>query len=352
VCCNFWLFKNKLKNRTVILFGAGGLLHHAFRELSKLNIEIAYISDNNKDLHGTKINEVKIIPPNEIKKKGLPVLITSMYAKEIASQLKGMEIEEFYDFSYVFDLKRWVEHFDLNLVDNNTDRINETRELFEDVESKRVFDSILEYRNKLNPDFLLKASYDDYFHPVVKPEKEDVVIDGGAWHGDSCVEFSHRLNRECRIYSFEPEKNNFEKLLNTIRKNNIEKCVFPINEGLYKKRCSLALDTSKDNDMQFQVQVEGYGETINVISIDEFVRERKIKKVDYIKMDIEGSEYKALEGSKKTIERFKPKLAICVYHRYSDLWEIPLLIKRLNSEYKLYLGHHSQNLLDTVLYTI
>ncbi len=336
----------------IILFGAGGLLPYAISELKKLDIEAAYISDNNKNLHGTKTNDIEIIPPNEIKDKNLPVLITSMYAKEIASQMKSMGIKEVYDFSYVFDLRRWIEHFNFELINNNIDKINETRELFEDIESKRVFDSILKYRKTLNPDFLLKASYDDYFHPLIRPEEGDVIIDGGAWHGNTCLEFASRLKNKCIIYSFEPEESNFNKLKSNIYKHKLQEIVFPVKKGLYDKECTLFINTNVDNDMQFQVQSTDTGKSIEVISIDAFVEKEKISKVNFIKMDIEGSEYKALEGSEKTIERFKPKLAICVYHLYNDLWEIPLLIKRLNSEYRLYLGHHSQNLLDTVLYAI
>ena len=69
-------------------------------------------------------------------------------------------------------------------------------------------------------------------------------------------------------------------------------------------------------------------------------------------MDIEGSELKALLGAKELLEKQKPKLAICIYHLYNDLWEIPLLIKNINPSYKLYMGHHSQNLFETVIYAI
>ncbi len=67
-------------------------------------------------------------------------------------------------------------------------------------------------------------------------------------------------------------------------------------------------------------------------------------------MDIEGAERKTIEGAENIIKKYRPELAICVYHRADDIFEIPLAIKKLVPEYKLYLRQHSDSLLDTVLY--
>lgn len=73
--------------------------------------------------------------------------------------------------------------------------------------------------------------------------------------------------------------------------------------------------------------------------------------VSFIKMDIEGSEMDALRGAKEILRTQKPQLAICVYHKTSDFWEIPFLILRANSTYRLYLRHHhNNNCWGTVLY--
>ncbi|GBR76374.1 hypothetical protein NO2_0935 [Candidatus Termititenax persephonae] len=57
-----------------------------------------------------------------------------------------------------------------------------------------------------------------------------------------------------------------------------------------------------------------------------------------LKMDIEGSELEALTGAAETIKRYRPELAICVYHRGNDLVEVPRYIKSLNPNYKCLLG--------------
>ena len=74
--------------------------------------------------------------------------------------------------------------------------------------------------------------------------------------------------------------------------------------------------------------------------------------VNYIKMDIEGSEAEALTGAHETITRFRPKLAVCLYHNPTDLWTIPAALKRQYPFYQIYLAHHSLHAEETVLYAI
>ncbi len=59
-----------------------------------------------------------------------------------------------------------------------------------------------------------------------------------------------------------------------------------------------------------------------------------------INLDVEGAEYRALIGSKNTIQKYKPKLMISSYHKNEDLFALPLLVKSLCADYKVYLRHH------------
>ncbi len=88
--------------------------------------------------------------------------------------------------------------------------------------------------------------------------------------------------------------------------------------------------------------------SIQVDSIDRVIQEP----VTCIKMDIEGAEYQGILGAKEMISRFKPKLAVCVYHKPEDIWELPQLIHRINSEYEFYLRHYSFGDVETVLYAL
>ena len=67
-------------------------------------------------------------------------------------------------------------------------------------------------------------------------------------------------------------------------------------------------------------------------------------------MDIEGSEEAALRGAERLIKRFKPKLAISVYHHPAHLWRIPLLLQQFNPDYQFVLRNYTGWTGDTILY--
>ena len=89
---------------------------------------------------------------------------------------------------------------------------------------------------------------------------------------------------------------------------------------------------------------------VETITIDDLVSEEKLKRVDFIKMDIEGAELEALRGAENTIRQFHPKLAISLYHKLNDLWEIPEYIDSLGLGYKFSLKHVTIHAEETVLF--
>lgn len=86
-----------------------------------------------------------------------------------------------------------------------------------------------------------------------------------------------------------------------------------------------------------------------IVRIDDELADETIS---LIKMDIEGYELAAIRGCENLIKKYKPDLAICVYHRVFDMWEIPSLIKRYVPDYQFYLRHHSNTQVETVLYAV
>ena len=120
--------------------------------------------------------------------------------------------------------------------------------------------------------------------------------------------------------------------------------------GLWHKNTELHFDnTVLPISAKFSSSIDENMPLVKVIKLDDIAYDERIT---FIKMDIEGAELNALKGSEQIIKHFRPKLAISVYHKPEDLWEIPAYILSLRSDYKLYFRHYSFTNRETVLYAI
>jgi hypothetical protein len=89
---------------------------------------------------------------------------------------------------------------------------------------------------------------------------------------------------------------------------------------------------------------------LQTTSIDDLVMAKNLTRVDFIKLDIEGAELPALKGAEKTMRRFKPQLAVAVYHHDDDLFTIPEYLSALDLGYEFYLDHFTIYQEETVLF--
>ena len=122
-----------------------------------------------------------------------------------------------------------------------------------------------------------------------------------------------------------------------------------LNYGLWDERTQCSYTSDETSSSLSSNQMGEDEMTAECISLDEAMGEEK---VTLIKMDIEGAEKRALIGAKKGIERWKPDLAICVYHKPEDIYELTKMIHEWLPEHKLYLRQHCWNFTETVLYAI
>lgn len=182
---------------------------------------------------------------------------------------------------------------------------------------------------KENPTDLYEMRY-------VTLDKGDVVFDIGAFRGDTAAIFANCVGMSGRVYSFEPHKENYKFLLENIRLNGLNDIVIPVNKGCSNKSQMLELVSVKAGAAWSFLSEKETGGATEVISVDDFVDINSINRVNFIKMDVEGWEENVLRGAQKTIKRFKPKMAITLYHNTSDLFTIPILVSELDN-YELYM---------------
>ena len=174
----------------------------------------------------------------------------------------------------------------------------------------------------------------------------DIVLDFGAYNGNSSIVFG-RACHDGKVYAFEPNPTAHEILqhnINQMELKNVEVVPAGVADTSGKLRFRRAGATSR---------IDPTGEVeADIIRIDDFVAERGLKKIDFLKFDIEGTEVRALKGAVNTIRYFRPKIAISVYHLHDDLTTIPFMIKDIGQWYKFYLRHNAISGGEIVLYCV
>lgn len=181
--------------------------------------------------------------------------------------------------------------------------------------------------------------------PVLTKQENEVFVDCGCFDGENSLMFTKwASNTKNKIYAFEPDLQNVSKCKEYFADNNIQNYEL-IPKGVWSGDTNLCFEANGNEGSKLSDKGEI---VIPVTSIDSAIE----GKVTFIKMDIEGSEYEALIGAKNHIEKYKPKLAISIYHKPEDIWKIPNLILSFNSNYKFYLRHYSLSSEETVLYAI
>jgi len=183
---------------------------------------------------------------------------------------------------------------------------------------------------------------------IVEPKLGDIVFDIGAYVGDTSLWFSKAVGPQGKVYAFEPEPGNFEKLKANLERNNVTN-VIPLQLALSENEGEMQVASAGGSSIMTQART---GTSVKVTTIDKFVGANKLPRVDFIKMDVEGHELKVLAGARETIKTFKPSLALSAYHRGDDLIKLPKFLLDLDPGYKFYLRHCTPGWADTVLYAV
>lgn len=189
----------------------------------------------------------------------------------------------------------------------------------------------------------------------IKPEQGDIVLDCGACWGDTALFFAHEIGKSGHVYSFEfiPDNinifnTNISLERNSYLKNKITLVTCPLDEITGKE---VSYDDKGPGSRIFSDHSPAVSKA-TTICINDFFKQYRLEKVDFIKMDIEGAELPALKGALDVIQQFRPKLAISIYHSLDDFTGIVKYIESLNLEYEFYLKHGSIHHEETILFAV
>lgn len=361
-----------------MVFGAGIVGRSVLASLAKNGVNVKYVIDNNSQLWGKKIGSAKIISLEVARKlhRSDQIIVASViYEREIVEQLKRYKFTKILPMSYlnylypnIFDFRDYQAKYTSLFQTNAKAKIKQLYSYLKEPESKRILNKIIGYRLKnycsVKMDEITTTKPQYFDQDVIKLSRNEVFVDGGAYDGDTIGVIVKKKSWEnWKIIAFEPDYKNFASLKKFVTKSRKKRTEI-VRSGLWKQTDQLSFfglgtpesgigDEKKFDSWSGTIKKTSKiakVEKLSVVSIDEYFWDKEVP--TYIKMDIEGAEKEALMGAKKIIKKYKPKLAICIYHKPSDLWEIPLLIKKLNPDYQLYIRHYSREVCETVCYAV
>ncbi|TGE35390.1 FkbM family methyltransferase [Desulfosporosinus fructosivorans] len=352
--------------RSIILFGSGGLGRKVLKGLRSHGIEPLGFADNNPGMWGTEIEGLQVFPPDMAAKKYGQVAsfviciwgatkVGHRMAK-VVSQLSELGCVTVVPFSFLFWKypEAFLPYFCIDLPHKmllEKSEILEAFSLWEDDFSRG------EYLNQIKWRFLADWSLlsdpvpdEQYFvDDLFKLNENEAFIDCGAFDGDTIKSFLQRRGNDFQaLIAMEPDPQNYETL------NNFLDSLKP---EIRKKIKAYPYAVSNYNGHVF---FQATGQTDAKVSDSGTVKVECVRLDDilegltttFVKMDIEGSELSAIEGLSKTIAKDHPILAVSAYHKQSDIWRIPLAMKRLYNDYSFFLRPHLDECWDLVCYAI
>ena len=348
----------KDSNLPLIIWGGGIAAEHIYKILEKNGVDVDYIAVNkaywkpNQKLFQKPVFAFEDLMNENIK---VNVLIAfSAYTEEGYKKfLKEDVVENIYKFDF---LECAFEKPDIDYVKQNCVAFENLYNSLEDAVSKETLIAYVNQCITKDLKFLepLKCE-EQYFLPELKlGYQSETFLDCGAYDGDTILKFVQHIGEgdtPCgceHIYAIECDNLNFDKLKSVenelgLFKNKVKQVTL-LNTGLWCEKGKLSFN----NRGSISSKIDSDGElTIEVDTIDNLVNGAS---VTFIKMDIEGAELNALKGAEKTIKKYRPRLAICVYHKKDDLLNMFRYIKTLHEDYKLCLRAHSIFTEELVLY--
>lgn len=352
-------FFNNYSNEQIVLFGAGFSVNNLIKKLLEKNINIVAICDNDKSKYGQTIKDIEIMSLKksiELFPSALYIISSHNYFWDIYNSLqekiptKNISTIDFECAHYFYGYE-FKNYFIKNINDFET-----IYNLFEDDYSKNLFLQVLKshfsgQRKEFDKSF--SGNEDWYlFNSLLKPNEDSVYLDCGAYDGDTILLFNKVANNKYKkIFALEPDPTIQNQLNKTIDDNDI-KNIEIVKVGAYNSKSTVQFEQSGVYSNILDVNSNSSKNNLIEIKVDSIDNLIKDTKVDIIKMDIEGAEYFAIQGAKNIIHRDSPKLAICLYHNYEDFLRIPLLINKMNPNYKFYIRHQSFGCTDTILFAV
>lgn len=236
-----------------------------------------------------------------------------------------------------------------------SDNLGQYTSLFED---STILENLFKLRSKNDAEDVLefleyykRFEFDRQYFDFYDWTKVNSMVEAGVNDGRDMIK-ALSYNKDMKIVGFEPNLYDYKKSDNfSVLSPNPNVTIEELALWDKKERIFAANEACEGSSFRV-VRESDDAESVQATDLDSYLNENGINSLDFIKMDIEGAEMSALTGARETIKNLKPNLAICIYHKRDDIFNIPKFIKELNPDYKLHIGIYSSTFCEIVLYAI
>ena len=333
---DLWAHLKKVK-KPILIYGMGNGADKIIGYFEKFGIEYKDVFASDGFVRGHLYRGKRVISYSEAcQTYGNDIIIVLSFGSRIPDVMNIMyKLDKTHEF-YAPDVPVCQgELFTEEFFDNHSSELLNAREMMADEKSKIIFDNIIRYKltGKLSYLKATEDSEDNVNNELLKCEKYQIYADLGAYNGDTVRSYLEYCPNLTEIYAFEPDFRNFKKLSLYAESESRAK-IYSFNYASWNKDETVEFISSGNRNSSKDGTNSHKSKTI---PIEARRLDSIIDKVDFIKYDVEGAEYEAIMGCKKLITTSAPDLLVSLYHRNEDLYTLPLLLKKLHPEYKLYI---------------
>ena len=352
----------KTAGKPVVLYGTGDGADKVLVRLAETGVPVSGIFASDEFVRGQQFHGFTVQAYSELLALREKVIVLIAFASELPDVL-----ERFYKLASVHETyaphvpvfsgeetvtAAWIKKYEREL--------QTVYERLADAVSRETFASVLNYKlsGKLSYLQACTTNRTEDLRTIFSFGREETYLDLGAYNGDTVQEFLQLTHgRYKKIIALEPDPKNYKKLTDYVRQYEL-KNVTCLQAGVWNDCGSLELNGKGGRQSTFwEADRSGFAtqnlsqtcsmkkkvkkQQVTVVSVDAVLGNDH---ADYMKFDVEGVEKEALEGAAGHLvpdgNGTLPKLLVAAYHHDEDLFALPLLLWKLQPEYKIYLRKH------------
>ena len=341
----------------VAVYGAGTFGQQLAGDLRKVGIEVPVILDRQPRVSA---DGTAVVDPYGDVDRSLPIAIgvcnPGVDIAKLTAELHTLGHESVFSPVQVYaelglrgiELSHYWLTTNLDIYRRATEPIAAARALLSDERSRRLYDEILNYRRDGDAAAMeVPDPLREQYLPADLPFMTGAVrlVDCGAYDGDTVRAYLAADVRLEAIAALEPDPVNFAALVEELAKHpDLDAVAVPLGASDRSRQVKFRADGTSGATISADGTV-----TIQCVSLDELLHGWH---PSHVKMDIEGAEGDALAGMTRIIGQDRPALAISIYHRPEDLWELILQVDTLMSPSRMHIRVYGHQGFDTVLYAM